>query len=223
MADTDTETTNSSSSRRSSLLKANNNNNNGSSIINNNNSNNNNNISNNSAESGGIEIKTEAASPIFRCEQCNKFETHAHSLLLVHIINCEAKRNGNTGLDGRTTPTTTPTANDSTKKHPLQSQQANGNTMTSTSPADNESVGGGVAGAAAGGAGLASGSSCTNENTENNDDRKQQQQGQPPHSLRKLFECDVCNMKFSNGANMRRHKMRHTGVKPYECRVCQKR
>ncbi|KAL0268175.1 UNVERIFIED_CONTAM: hypothetical protein PYX00_010219 [Menopon gallinae] len=40
---------------------------------------------------------------------------------------------------------------------------------------------------------------------------------------RKLFECDVCNMKFSNGANMRRHKMRHTGVKPYECRVCQKR
>ncbi|XP_004927794.2 DNA-binding protein Ikaros [Bombyx mandarina] len=42
-----------------------------------------------------------------------------------------------------------------------------------------------------------------------------------PH--RKIFECDVCNMKFSNGANMRRHKMRHTGVKPYECRVCQKR
>ncbi|XP_037048837.1 zinc finger protein ztf-16 [Bradysia coprophila] len=51
---------------------------------------------------------------------------------------------------------------------------------------------------------------------------------QPPPSdatkqSRKLFECDVCNMKFSNGANMRRHKMRHTGVKPYECRVCQKR
>ncbi|CAG7734071.1 unnamed protein product [Allacma fusca] len=40
---------------------------------------------------------------------------------------------------------------------------------------------------------------------------------------RKCFECDVCNMTFSNGANMRRHRMRHTGVKPYECRVCQKR
>lgn len=40
---------------------------------------------------------------------------------------------------------------------------------------------------------------------------------------KKLFECDVCNMKFSNGANMRRHRMRHTGVKPYECRICQKR
>lgn len=46
----------------------------------------------------------------------------------------------------------------------------------------------------------------------------------PPDRIhRKMFECDVCNMKFSNGANMRRHKMRHTGVKPYECRVCQKR
>ncbi|XP_034245660.1 DNA-binding protein Ikaros isoform X2 [Thrips palmi] len=45
----------------------------------------------------------------------------------------------------------------------------------------------------------------------------------PDRHNRKLFECDVCNMKFSNGANMRRHKMRHTGVKPYECRVCQKR
>jgi len=22
-----------------------------------------------------------------------------------------------------------------------------------------------------------------------------------------MFECDVCNMKFSNGANMRRHKV----------------
>ncbi|XP_063704876.1 DNA-binding protein Ikaros [Culicoides brevitarsis] len=40
---------------------------------------------------------------------------------------------------------------------------------------------------------------------------------------KRLFECDVCKMSFSNGANMRRHKMRHTGVKPYECRVCQKR
>ncbi|CAG9820213.1 unnamed protein product [Phaedon cochleariae] len=46
---------------------------------------------------------------------------------------------------------------------------------------------------------------------------------QPDRVLRKMFECDVCQMKFSNGANMRRHKMRHTGVKPYECRVCQKR
>lgn len=40
---------------------------------------------------------------------------------------------------------------------------------------------------------------------------------------KKLFQCDVCNMKFSQAANMRRHKMRHTGIKPFECRVCPKR
>jgi KRAB domain-containing zinc finger protein len=40
---------------------------------------------------------------------------------------------------------------------------------------------------------------------------------------KKPFQCDICNMKFSNGANMRRHRVRHTGVKPFECRVCQKR
>lgn len=52
---------------------------------------------------------------------------------------------------------------------------------------------------------------------------KQENSSTSSSSSRKVFECDVCNMKFSNGANMRRHKMRHTGVKPYECRVCQKR
>ncbi|XP_051170558.1 zinc finger protein ztf-16 [Leptopilina boulardi] len=59
-----------------------------------------------------------------------------------------------------------------------------------------------------------------NEGVENDIDGE----GHSGHrSHRKMFECDVCNMKFSNGANMRRHKMRHTGVKPYECRICQKR
>ncbi|KAL3265375.1 hypothetical protein HHI36_009582 [Cryptolaemus montrouzieri] len=59
----------------------------------------------------------------------------------------------------------------------------------------------------------------------NNDVDMEIENNNPPADRihRKMFECDVCNMKFSNGANMRRHKMRHTGVKPYECRVCQKR
>ncbi|XP_031783733.1 zinc finger protein ztf-16 isoform X1 [Nasonia vitripennis] len=59
------------------------------------------------------------------------------------------------------------------------------------------------------------------EGPENDADAEEGHSGHRSH--RKMFECDVCNMKFSNGANMRRHKMRHTGVKPYECRVCQKR
>lgn len=40
---------------------------------------------------------------------------------------------------------------------------------------------------------------------------------------RKMFECDICLIKFSSGANMRRHRLRHTGIKPFECRVCHKR
>lgn len=38
-----------------------------------------------------------------------------------------------------------------------------------------------------------------------------------------MYLCDVCNMQFSQKANMHRHRMRHTGYKPYECRFCKKR
>ena len=62
-----------------------------------------------------------------------------------------------------------------------------------------------------------------NNNTTNANSNNATNNNNNNNTNRKLFECDVCNMKFSNGANMRRHKMRHTGVKPYECRVCQKR
>ncbi|KAF0312202.1 Zinc finger and SCAN domain-containing protein 2 [Amphibalanus amphitrite] len=43
------------------------------------------------------------------------------------------------------------------------------------------------------------------------------------HDSRRLYECDVCQLRFTNGANLRRHRMRHTGFKPYECRACSKR
>ncbi|KAH7720144.1 Protein ZTF-16 a [Aphelenchoides avenae] len=38
----------------------------------------------------------------------------------------------------------------------------------------------------------------------------------------KMFQCDVCQMQFSQRANMTRHRQRHNGVKPYECRYCQR-
>ncbi|TMS36580.1 hypothetical protein L596_003713 [Steinernema carpocapsae] len=38
-----------------------------------------------------------------------------------------------------------------------------------------------------------------------------------------MFMCDICQMQFSQKANMHRHRMRHTGVKPYQCRYCLKR
>jgi len=43
------------------------------------------------------------------------------------------------------------------------------------------------------------------EGTENDGDAEEGHSGIRSH--RKMFECDVCNMKFSNGANMRRHKV----------------
>lgn len=43
------------------------------------------------------------------------------------------------------------------------------------------------------------------EGTENDGDGEEGHSGIRSH--RKMFECDVCNMKFSNGANMRRHKV----------------
>ncbi|PAV70508.1 hypothetical protein WR25_19398 isoform D [Diploscapter pachys] len=38
-----------------------------------------------------------------------------------------------------------------------------------------------------------------------------------------MYQCDICQMQFSQKANMHRHRMRHSGVKPYECRFCKKR
>uniref|UniRef100_A0A1I8A1E1 Zinc finger protein n=1 Tax=Steinernema glaseri TaxID=37863 RepID=A0A1I8A1E1_9BILA len=38
-----------------------------------------------------------------------------------------------------------------------------------------------------------------------------------------MFMCDICQMQFSQKANMHRHRMRHTGVKPYQCRYCLKK
>lgn len=43
------------------------------------------------------------------------------------------------------------------------------------------------------------------EGAENDGDGEEGHSGIRSH--RKMFECDVCNMKFSNGANMRRHKV----------------
>ncbi|OQV17480.1 hypothetical protein BV898_08414 [Hypsibius exemplaris] len=36
----------------------------------------------------------------------------------------------------------------------------------------------------------------------------------------KNIECDICKKTFSNAANMRRHRMRHSGIKPFKCHFC---
>ena len=43
------------------------------------------------------------------------------------------------------------------------------------------------------------------------------------HTGDKPYECDVCNKRFSRSSVLTVHKRTHTGDKPYECDVCNKR
>ncbi|XP_073846662.1 uncharacterized protein isoform X2 [Musca autumnalis] len=139
----------------------------------------------------------------FRCERCDNFETSSRATLLLHVVQClsnsaaAAARLKNEDVDGGDNLQSSATSSGGGP------DQHAARALTPVS-------GGGVISA------IANGSNCTAPANSTNP-------SQPAASSRKVFECDVCNMKFSNGANMRRHKMRHTGVKPYECRVCQKR
>uniref|UniRef100_A0A6J0RGT4 protein hunchback isoform X1 n=1 Tax=Bactrocera dorsalis TaxID=27457 RepID=A0A6J0RGT4_BACDO len=140
----------------------------------------------------------------FRCERCDHFETTSRASLLLHVVQClsnharlktEEPDLENLSVVGSVMPHAEQNAGNSNDVTKLVPDTATVNNVPS-----NMSV---VATNGNASSPTASSSSSS--------------------SSRKVFECDVCNMKFSNGANMRRHKMRHTGVKPYECRVCQKR
>ncbi|XP_061392495.1 uncharacterized protein LOC133327965 [Musca vetustissima] len=137
----------------------------------------------------------------FRCERCDNFETSSRATLLLHVVQCLSN---------------SAAAAARLKNEDVDIGGGGGADNPATSP-DHRS-GGSVTPVSGGGviSAIANGSNCTAPANSTNP-------SQPTASSRKVFECDVCNMKFSNGANMRRHKMRHTGVKPYECRVCQKR
>ncbi|KAI9583765.1 hypothetical protein GQX74_005513 [Glossina fuscipes] len=129
----------------------------------------------------------------FRCERCENFETTSRASLLLHVVQCLSNAPRLKAEDNEPENLQTP----ATTVSPMEARQ---NLVTVTPPT-------GVVTAVANGS--ANSSAATSSSSSS--------------GSRKVFECDVCNMKFSNGANMRRHKMRHTGVKPYECRVCQKR
>ena len=43
------------------------------------------------------------------------------------------------------------------------------------------------------------------------------------HTGEKPLECDVCEKRFTTASTLVRHKRTHTGEKPYECDVCKKR
>lgn len=130
----------------------------------------------------------------FRCERCENFETSSRASLLLHVVQCLS--NSAARLK-----------NEDGEPENLQTQGGAPQPTSALNVSDSHA--GAVAANSAVVSAITNGSANSSTSS------------QP--ASRKVFECDVCNMKFSNGANMRRHKMRHTGVKPYECRVCQKR
>lgn len=134
---------------------------------------------------------------LLKCDRCDGFETISHALLLVHLAKCNADTpSGGKKLSSRRS-TSAGTVGDQGGESATESDQPPHQAMEASTSTPAATLTSSVA---------IKGDPDT-----------------PSTPQRKLFECDVCNMKFSNGANMRRHKMRHTGVKPYECRVCQKR
>ena len=37
----------------------------------------------------------------------------------------------------------------------------------------------------------------------------------------KTVQCDLCELKFRNNSNLKKHRMRHTGERPNVCPYCQ--
>eukprot|EP00088_Acartia_fossae_P037596 TRINITY_DN387_c0_g1_i15.p1 TRINITY_DN387_c0_g1~~TRINITY_DN387_c0_g1_i15.p1 ORF type:complete len:218 (-),score=44.83 TRINITY_DN387_c0_g1_i15:139-792(-) len=42
------------------------------------------------------------------------------------------------------------------------------------------------------------------------------------HTGEKPFSCNICNHRFSDSGNMKRHMVVHTGEKPFSCKICNK-
>lgn len=146
----------------------------------------------------------------FRCERCENFETSSRASLLLHVVQCLA------GQAAAAAAVRLKSEEHEEMPENMSVSHMDSGKQQHHSASDTAAVGGGGGGGSNGSSSSASSSPAGNGGNSSGG-------GGASSASRKVFECDVCNMKFSNGANMRRHKMRHTGVKPYECRVCQKR
>lgn len=183
---------------------------------------------NNNNEHGDLESEANVRQGLFRCHRCDVFEAKSKTALMAHVCKGIASPIQSTANSNITTTATTPTNNNTINNNNNPATTNNNLIGMVAGLLKKEAILGeaGVAMDAESATAAADGHSMTNQEANNNNSNViNHNTGSVPsqNHHRKLFECDVCNMKFSNGANMRRHKMRHTGVKPYECRICQKR
>lgn len=163
---------------------------------------------------------------VYRCDRCEGFETKSKTALMAHVCKGIASPIQSTVSSNITTTATTPTNNNNNNNPATTNHNLIGMVAGLLKKEAVMSEVGVAMDAESGNGAAADGLTMSNQEANNNNSSViNNNTGSAPsqNHHRKLFECDVCNMKFSNGANMRRHKMRHTGVKPYECRICQKR
>ena len=40
------------------------------------------------------------------------------------------------------------------------------------------------------------------------------------HTKEKVYQCDVCDAKFAQSSNLKKHKVKHTSDRPYKCKMC---
>ena len=43
------------------------------------------------------------------------------------------------------------------------------------------------------------------------------------HTKERPYKCDICDARFTDSSNLKRHNMTHTKERPYQCDVCDAR
>jgi len=52
------------------------------------------------------------------------------------------------------------------------------------------------------------------------DDALEEDDSDANYEDEKPFECTICNKRFTDGSNCRRHIRKHLGKRPFQCKIC---